>query len=276
MSTRKSCRRRTLTAKVQALNEANTNKAVHKRDLDHEHSAKRRKTTPSIATKAEPAAHRASAPDRLTDDKMDPVEKLLSMTHVNNDILLQMEDTEALLASPSPAVSTLPHHSLSHNFTKIINDNIRKYYQTFRKLPMEIHNDHSSFSVLTRPQPAPSAPVAPVASAQIPFFKNVNFNRSPSAGHCINDYIYCDDDEVSSTDSEHEDFGADSPLQSPVAPPGKMSFHYRQHDKLNLSLTPDAKGPEDVSQFLNLRSVMSGRASEMIGTSTFMINEFFF
>lgn len=271
---RKSCRRRTLTAKVKELHEEKTNQAA----TPQEHAAKRRKTSPVLPTAPVELAkaRAASAPsERPKEDKIDPVEKLLSMTYASGDILLQMDEAETLQASSS--ASPEPHQNLSYNFNKVIHENMRKYYQTFGKLHIEIHNDNLSFSVLTRPKTEVPTPL-PVSRAQVPFFKNVNFGRSPTMGNRLDDYIYCDDDELSATDSEHEDMPLGGPVHVPLPPVGKMSFHYRQNDNLNLSTDThgEAHGPQDVSKFMNQRSVMSGKASEMVGTSSFMIKDFFF
>lgn len=290
MLPRKSCRHRTLTAKVMELHESETNKAVpmRKRKLSQDAVAplfKRSRSEPDHSRLNGPEpAKTGSSPDiiaEIKDDKIDPVEKLLSMTCSNTDILhMDDSDTESIsLASSSSSASAYPNLTL--NFTKAINDNLRSYYSRLCKSPMEIHNDHSSFSVLTnKPQVEESAaPKAPASASQIPFFKNVNFSSTPSF-HRIDDYIYYDDDEPSSTDSEHEEMPASNhPLQLPLPPvSGKMSFRYRQNDNLNLSLSdvPKELEPQDIFKFLNKRSVISGRASEMIGTTNFMIKDFFF
>jgi len=312
MLPRKSCRHRTLSAKGLAHKE-DTNIAVRKRKLStglsHQPLAPEclKKVANSYKrlcsdSKAQltavlpplglcDAEKRSSAPqlpikavDSPEDDKIDPVEKLLSMSSTN-DILYMDSDSSAespLTSLDEPATSSA-YPSLSLNFTKAINDDLRLYYLRLRKSPMEIHNDHSSFSVLNSKPPVEEPKVCSSASqaSSVPFFKNVNFSSTPSFQK-LDDYIFCsddEDDEPLSTDSEHEDLPSSTASHRlPVEESGKMSFHYRQNSNMNLSLSDvqTEQDPQDIFKFLTHRSVLSGRASEMIGTSTFMIKDFFF
>lgn len=248
-------------------------------------------------------------------DKIDPVEKLLSISHIDNDIL-HMDETESLSPAPSvtsaSAASTSPSYpDLSQNLSRMINDNLRSYYMNFRKSPIEIHNDHSSFSVLNQTQPHWSQKPevdenALLPRTEIPFFKNVNFNPSPF-GLAIEDYIYYgneeddeqdeqdvgappnletknyQDDPLLATDSEHEELGTPKSTAATLSIPSlannKMCFHYRQSGKL--SLCSDLVAPQvcfeddDMSKFLNQRSLLSGRASEMLGASNLKLHDFF-
>lgn len=286
MLSRKSCRRRTLTAKVlDTQNETNNAVPLKKRKSSQDTLAprhKRSRSQPDTTDVKRPAHLKTkSTPDlakELKDDKLDPVEKLLSMTCSNGDIL-HMDDADSdasPLASSSSLASAYP--SLTLNFTQAINDNLRSHYMRLCKLPMEIHNDHSSFSILNHKPKVEEQPQAAPSASQVPFFKNVNFSSTPSF-HKIDDYISYEDDEPLSTDSEHEDMPAPTQaLQLPFPPvSGKMSFHYRQNDNMNLSLSDVHKElePQDIFKILNKRSVISGRASEMIGTSNLMIKDFF-
>lgn len=287
MSPRKSSRQRTVTTKVQQQNEEKTNKAVH--------IVKRRKLSPQDGTTLNSGSEtekqsKFAKPEesvQYNDRKIDPVEKLLSMTCVNTDIL-HMEDNDQLaLSSSSAASSSSPAYpNLSLNFNKLINDNLRSYYSKLCKSPMEIHNDNSSFSILNKQpqQPLGSQEQSTSLSfaSQVPFFKNVNFNSSSSFGQKIDDYIYYDDDEEpSSTDSEQEEISAPTDPKMAVLPTmGKMSFRYRQNENVNFSLSDfqvqNQNEPNDIFKFMKKRSVISGKASEMIGTSNFLINDFFF
>lgn len=266
-----------------------------------DHAAKRRKTAPSTSELS------AKLQSNAKDDTMDPVERLLSLTSLDGDILLNIDASDSDrscssyssyssicsddLASPCSDIPAIPysaaHHNISYNFSKVFNDNLRSYYSSFRKSQIEIHNDHSLFSVLTRPRvsPAPFKRQKHLRSRQVPFFKNVNFNPSPEFGNKLEDYIdYNDDDEeVFSENGEQNSSSSDSsPISSPLPTlhdnHGKMSFHYRRNDGLNLSLT-DEQSPQGLNEglkFLNSRSIISGQASETIGAAKFMVNEFFF
>lgn len=268
-------------------------------EADPNHASKRRKTAP--------ASTLSSSLDGLTnksDDTIDPVQKLLSLTSLDEDILLRMDDDDDSLnyASPSsyssicsdgnssssyqtPAIPySAAHYNISCNFNKVINENLRSYYSTFRKSQMEIHNDHSLFSVLTRPRKSVTHQIRRLnflRSKQVPFFKNVNFNPSPDFGSRLEDYIdYKDDNDIELTGASEENSSeVTTPLTSPIpAYSGRMSFHYRRQDGLNLSLTDDDTryGLNDGLRFLNPRSIISGLASETIGAAKFMIHDFFF
>lgn len=262
------------------------------------HASKRRKTAPAstLSSSLDGLANKA-------DDTIDPVQKLLSLTSLDDDILLSMDDDDGLnyaspssyssicsddSSSPSSQTPAIPysaaHYNISCNFNKVINENLRSYYSSFRKSQMEIHNDHSLFSILTRPRKSAAPPIRRLnflRARQIPFFKNVNFNPSPEFGSRLEDYIdYKDDKDIETKgDSEGTSSEVTTPLSSPIpAYTGKMSFHYRRQDGLNLSLTDDDTryGLNDGLRFLNPRSIISGLASETIGAAKFMINDFLF
>lgn len=196
-------------------------------------------------------------------DKIDPVEKLLSLTNLNNDILLMKDDTEFRMDSWNKSQEIIPV-----NFTKILNDNIRSYYQGRRNY------DYGEFTSLgcTDSKPVNNSPYNSESiqdspsNISAPFFKTVNFNPTPSPN--FEDYF------------SYEDTDEEPITTQPV--PNKMRFHYRQkHPNLNLSLnftTPPSETSEDSSdvfKFLNKRSVLTGKASEMVSTGNFLINDFF-
>lgn len=285
MSSRKSCRRRTLTPKVRELTEEKTNKSVPlKRKLTGEEPSVKRVKSESTQNLKPPSKSEPTLPvvaSVVRNDTIDPVEKLLSQTH-SNDILYNLDEDSHesdsdvdSLASPSPSYPAYPNLSL--NFNKIINENLRSYYLNFRKSHIEIHNDNSSFSILNK-KPQEVEERRTYKMPEVPFFRNVNFNPQPST-QTIDDYLHYEsyeNDEVSSpTDSEHEELPT-SPLVALPPVSGKMSFHYRQNN-LNLSLSdyPGRDEPEDIFKFLNKRSVLTGKASEMIGTLNFLIRDFF-
>lgn len=288
-STRKSTRVRTLTAKVrEQLLPQPTNKPG---SLDSVSPAplKKRKLN------EEPCAPAS--------DKIDPVEKLLSLTNTNNDILLDLEqyedyyesDLESQDASAGLRLArgtASSRNSISLNFTKILNDNLRSYYSTFNRCPIEIYNANSSFAILNRKhETAPVPQQSPSAQSAVPFFRNVNFNPKRPSAYTFDEYLAYDDDEVApddanttSTESETEEHADEGPKGAihiekplPTLAHSKMSFHYRHNDNLNLSVngTKGAADPQDVLKFLNKRSVLNGRASEMVSTGSFLINDFF-
>lgn len=302
MHSRKSLRQRTPTPKVKQLELEKTNKAVP--------ATRKRKLAPAESLHYEETRKEElpqpkkfkSMSDQPKDDKIDPVEKLLCLTNMNNDILMSLElesleshqnSSEASNDDDDDATDydgNSPHLSLK--VRNLITENLRLYYSSTCKSPMEIHNDNSSFSILNKkPQPKhsssdPESNAFLKKQSEVPFFKNVNFNPKRTSGDSIEDYIYYDDDEESSdsaTDSEHEnDALLPGNLVTMPLIPNKMSFHYRHNDNFTLSLNEDHSGAKccgdsahDVSKILNSNSVMTGKASEMVGASRLLINDFF-
>ncbi|KAK6197373.1 uncharacterized protein RJT21DRAFT_116309 [Scheffersomyces amazonensis] len=105
------------------------------------------------------------------DDKIDPVEKLLSLTNINNDFLLDLDlDSDYVVSSPEDPMDDGEEyededdeedyedndHIQSQenipqvNFTKILHDNIRQYCSSVKRSPIEIYSN-SSFAFLNRP-----------------------------------------------------------------------------------------------------------------------------
>lgn len=280
-----------------------TNKAVQ-----HDPISRKRKSEPVNETplKRQTPAKKSKSLTNLVgeDDKIDPVENLLCLPNLNNDILfdLDTDDSSSEPASPrsvkhssssSSSVSTdtayfselessplhSPYPNMDVNFSKVINDNLRSYYLSTYKSPIEIHNDNSSFSILNKKtsQHANGETALPTqTNAEVPFFKNVNFNPKPKSGNSIDDYLYYDDDDFSSSTTElgHE---GNTPSSTCMTQLPNISFHYRRDNKLNLSLSNQApcSEPHDVSKILNQNSVFTGKASEMVGTSRLLINDFF-
>ncbi|ODV81450.1 uncharacterized protein CANTADRAFT_24393 [Suhomyces tanzawaensis NRRL Y-17324] len=289
MSTRKSSRTRTMTSKVRESFDClePTNKPIVRKSDSEVVPSKRR---------------RIQAPEEVNSDKIDPVEKLLSLTNVNNDILnLDEEETNASvnneqLQSSNPISFT---ELKSLNFTKILNDNIRSYYANFRKTPLEVYNDHSSFALLNSSSrkptnhdivPNPPSPSTPTFThnPNVPFFKNVNFNsnsKSNGESYTFDDYFsYGEEEKVPSVPAAPSTSDGFSKVNN------KMRFHYRQnHNNLNLSDFTSCSSSalnassysvadgdsHDIFKILNKRSILSGKASEMVSTGTFLINDFF-
>lgn len=292
-STRKSSRVRTLTAKVRELLPPQPTNTLSG-SLDYtasEAPLKKRKLTETPCTA--PAS-----------DKIDPVEKLLSLTNTNNDILLDLEgyeddyegDLESQDASKDARLSRgvqNSKNSISLNFTKILNDNLRSYYSNFKRCPIEIYNDNSSFSILNRKKEEPVSHQQAAASNQaVPFFRNVNFNPKNPSAYTFDQYLEYDEDDdaaeddvnTTSTESETEEHVDEGPKGAihiekplPTLAHNKMSFHYRHNDNLNLSVNgaKSNSDPQDVFKILNKRSILNGRASEMVSTGNFLINDFF-
>ncbi|KAK6457087.1 uncharacterized protein RJT20DRAFT_127223 [Scheffersomyces xylosifermentans] len=368
-SLRKSTRVRTLTPKVRACLSDTTNK-------------KQLATSAPIAKRTASEAHddsnnlkkRRVVVEEVNSDKIDPVEKLLSLTNLNNDILNELVNDNSLNISntnqqdasdnidedvdedeyedddideddeDNDQPSSKKNQLTSLNFTKILQDNIRSYYSKFRKSPIEIYNDNSSFALLNKNEAnnnsiynnsnastiasasnsTPQSPQTP-STSEVPFFRNVNFSGSSRSDYTFDDYFSYD--ELTDDSSSDE---ALSPTDKPAPPKkeetkasslyfpklsNKMSFHYRQnHSNLNLSLNNDGfesgavsplspastvdlpslmydstnglssngssvsidvNGNHELFKYLNKRSILSGKASEMVGTGNLLINDFF-
>lgn len=98
-------------------------------------------------------------------------------------------------------------------------------------------------------------------------------NESVLAGE-ISDHINADDMFYSNTNNNVSDSDDEltTPKSSPLLTNSKMCFHYRQHDYLNLS---NLKPQPSNLRILNENSILSGKASETIGSGNFLINDFF-
>lgn len=203
-------------------------------------------------------------------DKIDPVEKLLSLTNLNNDILNVDEPSPVNYMNIASSNST---EQISLNFTKILNDNLRAYYSRVNKNPLEAYSDNSTFGLLNKQPAAEADPEIAPKNCDVPFFKKVNFN-STSKSYTFDEYLAYDD--LSDTDESDEDKSPITPISLPQPLNGKMSFHYRHNDNLNLSLNQHpCSEPQDLCKILNNNCIISGKASEMVGTGNFMINDFF-
>lgn len=230
------------------------------------------------------AKRRKTGPPLDTSDTLDPVEKLLSFANIHNDILYSLDqesvqdDSDSDYEEDSDA-SASPSN-ITVNFTDMLQENLRHYYSNCKRGPLDLYTANSSFSVLNKPAPKPKAPVTTPVRQDVPFFKAVNFNPNPkSSAYTFDEYLAYDDDEPESTsESDSDQASPETPTSahpSPVPANLKMCFHYRQfNNNLNLSSQLPA-GPQEVLQCLNKRSILSGRASEMVSSGTFMINDFF-
>lgn len=269
MAIRKSARARSPTPKVLETQNQSANKILGVNDIEPQ--TKKRKL--NIKTEED------------NSDKIDPVERLLSLPYVNNDILLNLEeDYESNMSSNLASnPNELNAHLISLNFTKILNDNLTRYYSNFSKSPLEIYNDHSSFAILNKSQSSPN--IAPTPSSQptineVPFFKNVNFNPKSKSAYAFDDYLSYEEGEDSPNECEESSDESSNPktpiINSPEIDNKKMSFHYRHNDNLNLSLNNTQNNSHhDIFKIMKKRSILNGKASEMIGTGNFLINDFF-
>lgn len=274
----------------------------------------------------------------VEEDKIDPVEKLLSLNNEEEDIFKSLSnDDEMHNSGDSNEIienEIDQYNQVSLNFTKMLNDNLIKYYSNFQRSPLDAYNDNSSFSILNKPtqSPVPETNInnnnnnnnndnnninnnnhSNNRNNNIPFLKAVNFNSKPRRS--LNEYLSIYDEDSkdpkdtscneppaktsettttnaindstnftsenlttlddkllkNETDEEEEN---KTPASSPLLAHNKISFHYRKNDNLNLSLNP-YHSENDYSKFLNEHSIITGKASEMIGTGNFLINDFF-
>ena len=213
-------------------------------------------------------------------DKIDPVEKLLSLNKVDGEILNQ-EELPQEEAPPSNNDKSNVRKQVSLNFTGIYNETLKSYYSKLRKSPMEFYSDNSTFSMLNKqPEnnsnnntPKEETPAPQVLEAA-PFFKNVNFNsNSSSRPQTFEDFFAYDD--LTDSDGSEDDKAPETPPSIHISTGPKMCFRYRQNDNLNLSLSPLSSEPLDIGKFLNRHSLLSGKASEMVSSGNFLIHDFF-
>lgn len=239
MTIRKSSRTRTLTEKVKPIGKPTNSLEPNKRRKIVEEDA----------------------------DKIDPVEKLLSLTNLNNDILNLDEPSPMNYLNPSSNNT----EQISLNFTKILNDNLRRCYSRLNQNPLEVYNNNSTFALLNKQHTPETDTDTTSKRHDAPFFKNVNFNPN-SKSYTFDEYL--EYDELTDTDESDEDKSPTTPIALPAPLNNKMSFHYRHNDNLNLSLNPGNE-PQDIGKILNKNCIISGKASEMVSTGNFLINDFF-
>ncbi|EGW32184.1 uncharacterized protein SPAPADRAFT_61270 [Spathaspora passalidarum NRRL Y-27907] len=266
---RKSRRTRTLSEKAQGMT-----KPIEQ-DTE-EQSFKRRKLSQSEIIE-EPT------------DKIDPVEKLLSLTSINNDFLVELESSSSEEEQEEEEEEEQHNEIASVNFTKILQDNIRNYYS--RKLRMNQYKD--SFALLNSHSESTTIstePISPINSTNnsVPFFKNVNFGSSKE--YTIDDYFSYDDEESTETATSPIASTSTSATSSPTTtasslyiPKINQRFNYRQNH-LNLAssndygaapMTASPSYSQDIVNILNKRCILTGKASEMVSTGNFLINDFF-
>ncbi|CAI5760059.1 unnamed protein product [Candida verbasci] len=194
-------------------------------------------------------------------DKIDPVEKLLSLTNINYDFLSDLEsETEV-----EEIYEEEPIQIASVNFTQILQDNIRQYY--LKKLQNSQYKD--SFALLNRKEEeviTKEAAKLPTTS-EVPFFKNVNFSNNKKE-YSIEDYFSYGEDEEKETEATTSE--PESPISSPIASSTSLYI-----PKINNRYTNSGYKYQDVSRILNKNCIITGKASEMVSTGNFMINDFY-
>lgn len=222
-------------------------------------------------------------------NKIDPVEKLLSLTNINNDFLMSLDVCEDQQDNNLTELNELT----SLDFTQILNDSIRQYYANVKHSPTSIYND---FGLLNNEKESIKKTASKSSAPTVPFFKNVNFNSVPTLGN-FEEYFSYDYEETVTSESEAEIVSLsvedeDDPKSTVPAritprkivtndfsiPKNKMSFHYRHnHNNLNLSQRScnTDLAPHDLLKILNKRSILTGKASEMVNNGGFLINDFF-
>lgn len=288
---RKSTRARTMTAKA-------TNTASVRRP----------------ETETEPIAKKPRVENVIMSEdsnKIDPVEKLLSLTNINTDFLTSLEEVHHEEEEQGKSNELMPL-----NFTKILNDSIRRYYANAKRNNMAIYNEN--FALLNSRERSLAHDLVDTPelsfthSPPAPFFKNVNFNSvAKSSSTSLDEYFSYDEDE-SPLENKHEQPAQEevssplsveedeedpksnvpakivtpkldeqpqqaSPVSLSITFGNKMSFRYRQnHNNLNLSLHCNTHdNTHDLFKILNKHSILTGKASEMVSNGGFLINDFF-
>ncbi|RLV89945.1 hypothetical protein JA1_004918 [Spathaspora sp. JA1] len=217
-------------------------------------------------------------------DKIDPVEKLLSLTNMNNDFLVELESSSS--EEEQEDEDEEQHNEIaSVNFTKILQDNIRNYYS--RKLRMNQYKD--SFALLNSQSESTTnnsiaEPISPINNTNnsVPFFKNVNFGSSKE--YTIDDYFSYDEDESTESSSPIASTTSTPTTSTPTLYIPKINprFNYRQtfssSEYNGISSSPMTASPshsQDIVNILNKRCILTGKASEVVSTGNFLINDFF-
>lgn len=231
------------------------------------------------------------------DDRLDPVEKLLSY-NTNNDNYLEDDYDYGI----NDEVEELNIKSIDINFTKILQDNLIKLINrpknTFMKFSLENNDDseeESDDEYNDNETPRP----------QVPFFKSVNFNPKPKT-HIFDELVTLDDKSIDPLDSNNldnldpldpicniEDSNVEiskeklekssissississaeevqTPKTSPIVQNSKMCFNFRENNYLNLS---NLKPQFDDCKILNEFALSN--PTQMIGSNKFLYNDF--
>lgn len=221
-------------------------------------------------------------------DTLDPVEKLLSFANRNDDFLNTEENQHEDYNEPLPK-----NQKIAKSTNIILDDNLKLYYAQQRQKNND--NNNSSFSILNKSTSSSSSSSYSHShshshshnnfnskSSAVPFFRTVNFNPKPSSSaYTFDEYLSYDeeeDDEESQSDSSSSPITPTMKFNVLAEKPTKatpMSFHYRHNDNLNLSLHNSHSEPLDVFKALNKRSILNGKASEMVSTGNLLIHDFF-
>lgn len=287
-SIRKSTRTRTLTVKAKT----NTKPAVSTKQPPPQQQSKRSNQDDQHVTKKRKISKQMEQEEQQEQsDKIDPVEKLLSLTSTNNDFLSDLESSSEGEEEELEYIREIA----SVNFTKILQDNIRNYYS--RKLRMNQYKD--TFSLLNSQESQQqtdaiqsnteaSSKSIPSRKDEVPFFKNVNFGRSKE--YTIDDFFaYNDEDEEEKQeDAKSPTDEASSPTTATPSlyiPKINQRFNYRQNHlnfasdypsaTSNMSTGMSPSDSQDIFKILNKRCILTGKASEMVSTGNFLINDFF-
>lgn len=234
------------------------------------------------------------------DDRIDPVEKLLSY-NTNNDNYLEDDYDYGI----NDEVEELNIKSIDINFTKILQDNLIKLINrpknSFMKFSLENNDEDSDEESDNEYNDNETRP-------QVPFFKSVNFNPKPKT-HIFDELFALDDKSIDPLDSNNEKFDnldpldpisniessdveiskeklekssissississveeeAQTPKTSPMLQNSKMCFNFRENNYLNLS---NLKPQFDDCKILNEFALSN--PTQMIGSNKFLYNDF--
>ncbi|KAL6451242.1 hypothetical protein SBY92_002581 [Candida maltosa Xu316] len=307
---RKSKRTRTSTEKAKII-QTNTSKVIEKEQPTQQSIPKKRKISNIEKEEYEKS------------DKIDPVEKLLSLTNINQDFLSDLTKNIPSNISSSNSTSCLNIgyeeddegeefeeeieeeeeeeedefvEIANVNFTKIIQDNIRQFYVN-RRLQNQYHDTFSLLNQSSKPiqqtQPSTNNTTPSTTTSNnpdVPFFKSVNFGNKPRE-YTIDDYFsYSEATEEEQQTKEPETSETDvSPITTPKSnfqslyiPKINSNNHYHYHynndnsrDLLLRNTINNNNDEQDLSKILNKNSLINGKASEMVSSGNFMINDFF-
>ncbi|KAK6460209.1 hypothetical protein DFJ63DRAFT_315503 [Scheffersomyces coipomensis] len=255
-SIRKSARARTLTAKVKD-NAFNTTTNFNldsgkKRNIENHHHDSNNNTSQIKKRKV--------IEEPIQDDKIDPVEKLLSYTNINNDFLLDL-DSDFIVSSPELLEDDEDSDEDSDDeedcqekdiqqvdFTKILHDNIRQYCSNFKKSPMEIYSN-PSFALLnksTHNQSFSSASVVPSSGQQ--HHQVQRFHNSEPSRSIITSSSSIASSAHNSITSEAGTLASRLTSTTATTAPSTPSISYHNHNDVPFFRTVNFSGPSKKQQ----------------------------
>jgi hypothetical protein len=218
----------------------------------------------------------------------------------------EYEDDEALIEIENVNFTQIIQENIRQFYVKRRLEN--QYKDTFSLLNNKDQEEEEAVPTKSQQTQQSQQPIS--KPIEVPFFKNVNFGNKPKE-YAIEDYFSYNDEEEEdqgsllesssrnslsvSSEEEYSDSSDESDV-SPITTPKSETQslyipkinHHHHYYHCGLGMVNGAgqqyyqqrmdnvmNQEEDLSKILNKNSLINGKASEMVSTGNFMINDFF-